>query len=591
MPRPKKSSKRQETEEDVTSDDATEGKLRKKQPKGVQFDDVEDESPSEGSDDEDEDAVLLTNKVEEKIFKTLLDIKNKNPAIYDPNVKCFSDSDFEDEGDGAAGTKPSKGVTYKDMVRETLLKKGAEGFESDGDGDDGEVGEPAKTRTYQEEQEDLKKAFLSVANELDDDVDFFKKSEATDVLPAPRITAKKSAGSRLAATDEGLISRYWAPEQPIDEEEEFLKDYILNQRWREDKLENFDYAKRLRLDQEDEEHLDKADEFEYKYNYRFEEEGGATIEGHPRTIEDSVRKVDERRKKKRKEKKQQQMEEKVRRDEEIKRLKKIKRAEIEQRMREIEAKAGVQLASDVVDLNAPFDPEQHEKDMASILGKDYHEQQEDDDWNPAEDCEEDDELWWLCDHCHKGIPAGHKHFDCTECDNYSLCQSCVPLANHEHQRMVAKVVPAACAPPEVTSADLEKLEDEYYKLDYEDMIGDMKVRFKYRQVEPYKCDLQTILQKSDKELNAIMPLSKLLAYDAETPLVATSHSGKEKRAFSSHVSGKLEGPDRRMTKYNVNRDRLQAFGLKESKKVKGKKDKKHKKKKSHGAKSAAETSA
>ncbi|EDO06045.1 KRI1-like C-terminal family protein [Babesia bovis T2Bo] len=509
------------------------------------------------SDDEDEDAILLTDKVEGKIFKTLLDIQGKNPAIYDPNIKCFSDSDFDTDDNSVHNKNESKSLNYKDMVRETLLNEGAEALGSDSDDESDKLKE--HKMNYQEEQEDLKNAFLSVANELDDDAEFFTKSDATDVLPERKLSSKKSAA--IGSMDDSLISRYWASKETMDEDEEFLKDYILNQRWREDHKVDIDYAKQLRLEQEDEEHYDEAEEFEYKYNYRFEEAEGATIEGHPRTIEDSVRKVDDRRKKKRQEKKQNKIEEKIRREEELKRLKNLKKAEIAERMREIETNAGVQLDEDVVDLNAPFDPVQHEKDMTNILGSTYHEDAEDDEWNPG-DVNVDDELWWLCDYCMKGIPAGHKHFDCNECDNYTLCETCVPLANHEHLRMTGKVVPPSCAPPKLSKDDLKKLEEEYYNLDYEDMIGDMKVRFKYRPVEPYKCDINTILEKSDKELNSIMPLSKLLTYDSDLPRPLKYKSDKRKGEHKHHG---------RMTAYNVNQDRLEAFSLKKGKKHKSQK--------------------
>ncbi|GFE54419.1 zinc zz type domain-containing protein [Babesia ovis] len=572
MSRPKKASKKSREH----TDDGTKKVTFKEVPPNAE-EDHENESSSEESDEEDEDAVLLTNRVENKIFQTLVNIKNKNPVIYDPNVKCFSDSDFDE--DIETGVKKSKGLRYKDMVRETLLKEGAEGLDGSGsEGDDsaplgdtavnGDISEHKKS--YQEEQDDLKSAFLSVADELDDDSEFFKKSSTTDVLPEPRKGSKKAMTSLLGTSEDSIISRYWSGQQTMDKDEEFLKDYILNQRWREDKLDNLDYAKQLRLEQEDEEHYNAAEDFEYKYNYRFEEAGGATIEGHPRNIEDSVRKVDDRRKKKRLEKKQKQKEEQIRRDEELKRVKNLKKAEIEKRMREIEANAGVHLTEDVVDLNAPFDPEQHERDMENILGSGYD--GNDDDWNPGDDANgEVEELWWLCDHCNKGIPVGHKHFDCSECENYTLCEPCVPLANHEHLTMTAKVVPPSCAPPTVDQDQLAKLEEDYYKLDYEDMIGDLKVRFKYRQVQPYKCDVKTILEKTDQELNAMMPLSKLLTYDGDLPQQSHKRFTPNKRNRLSQ-DGKEQGHDRRMTKYNVNRDRLQAFGLKAN----GSKKKKHK---------------
>jgi protein KRI1 len=41
--------------------------------------------------------------------------------------------------------------------------------------------------------------------------------------------------------------------------------------------------------EEDEEELDKQDEFEAKYNFRFEQEGADQVVSYPRFVDDSVR--------------------------------------------------------------------------------------------------------------------------------------------------------------------------------------------------------------------------------------------------------------------------------------------------------------
>nr|PVC51406.1 hypothetical protein MACL_00001580 [Theileria orientalis] len=515
-------------------------------------DDDEEDDYETTEESEDDSAQFLTEKVEDNIFKTLLKIKNKDPEIYNNDHTFFNDSDFEVEED-EKDKGPEKPLTYSDMLRETLLKEGAEAFE-----EEDEV--PQKGLTYNDEQSQLKKEFLEASKALDDE-EFLTKSETVDEIPEFKPSLQQAKPLR----ESELISRYWSSEETLDENEQFLKDYILNQRWREDRLENFKVDHSLeKIDEYDEEHLEKADEFEYKYNYRFEEQDGSKIIGYPRNIEDSARKPDERRKLKREEKKRRKMEEKVRRDEKIKRLKNIRKTAYE-KMQQIASTAGVPVNPEAVDLDAPFDPEQHERDMKKIIGLGYDKDELDD-----MDSEEDPELWWKCDECSKGIPAGQLHYDCKACENYTLCEQCISRAAHEHKDFSSKKVPIVCSPPDEM--------EESFDLDYEDYIADMPVKFKYRKVDPVPCDVNTVLEKSDKELNQMMPLRNLIGYDTPGQPKHQADFKKKSRHQSKGKKFEFKSPNKAkkymksMTTYNVNRDRLSAFGLEKRKLSKKKQD-------------------
>ena len=65
-------------------------------------------------------------------------------------------------------------------------------------------------------------------------------------------------------------------------------------------------------------------------------------------------------------------------------------------------------------------------------------------------------------------------------------------------------------------SQMEKYLDEYYQMDYEDIIGGQPVRFKYRQVESNNFSLkpEEILLAEEEDLNKVISLKKLGPYRA-----------------------------------------------------------------------------
>ena len=67
----------------------------------------------------------------------------------------------------------------------------------------------------------------------------------------------------------------------MDETDHFLQQYILGKKWVNSKVQPQAEAM---IDEEDEERSVEMDEYEARYNFRYEEPGGSTIKQFPREI-------------------------------------------------------------------------------------------------------------------------------------------------------------------------------------------------------------------------------------------------------------------------------------------------------------------
>eukprot|EP00743_Colponemidia_sp_Colp-15_P004565 GILK01004922.1.p1 GENE.GILK01004922.1~~GILK01004922.1.p1 ORF type:complete len:688 (+),score=179.51 GILK01004922.1:61-2124(+) len=581
----------------------------------------DDESTSE---EEDEEGELLTAQVDNKIFETLHMIKKKDPKIYNKEISFFTDEDFENRPN--ADVKKEKPLKYKDYVRETLLEGGAEALESDDE-------KPSKREeTYVEEQARLKQEFLKAFDSADvsenehgtengepkkkkkdkkkkskrgkdgdaDDGELLRVRSKTkeemerededfsEFIKKENIKAKKEAVSEMQT-----LQRYFEDEAGLDDNEKFLRDYILNKGWvdRNDPTrDGFEEDGEEVDDSEDETHLEATDEFEASYNFRFQEEGGDQIIGHSRNLEGSVRKKDDKRQKARLEREQRKQEEKARKDEELKRLKNLKKKEIAEKIKKIQEITGnSSVGLDAVDIEGDFDPAEHDAKMSEMFDDSYYDQ--DDDGKPAFDDDDDIlteqdlstigalkgkkppastaavqeqpesyEDYFVCDGCQCQLLPIEERFDCRECEDYCLCPTCKAENKHSHKMKRIK----ASAPTMSMSDYL----DEYYKLDYEDIIGDLPVRFKYQKVAAnhYGLTDEELLALDDKQLNQHVPLKKLAPYREDQGKVASALLRKRKAALlsvdesaqgeqtsSKHSKHEAEGSSRHEKKHKKNR--------------------------------------
>ena len=278
------------------------------------------------------------------------------------------------------------------------------------------------------------------------------------------------------------------------EDKAFLKRYIAQEGWLADPTEDASGIPGAMeadvSDGEDERYLEAADAFESRYNFRFEEPNAARIESYPRVIDSSVRKVESKRKRQRAAKAERAAKAKEAGAMEVKRLKNLKKAELSDQMARIRKVAGLSSSSnvdlDALDLEGDFDAATFDRQVAKLFGGGYYDAHDDGvDLAATGDADLDAFLG-------EGKPAG-----VGEGAGEGVGEG------EAARRMLAEA-----------SAQVKRSLDEYYKLDYEDKIGDMKTRFKYRSVLPNKfgMDANTILGTEDKELNAVVPIKKIAAY-------------------------------------------------------------------------------
>ena len=592
--------------------------------------DVGEGSDSETSSSESDEGDVPA-KFDAQFAEALLKIKTKDPAIYREDAELFS----SDDGDDAKVKKKRapKKQTLREVTARQLLEGGAEAYEQE-DAEAEARRREASGRSYVEEQEDLKNAFKTAAGiDVEENVRE-ERSDSDSDSGGLRVKRRAISGfsdseedaeddddedddekrvSNLARTKLGAFFRADGAKGEADKNEAFLRDYLLNEKWRdaedggEDGKSGFTYqqnrkrTKRSRSNdgsdvesdevsdsEEDARGFEEAERFEQKYNFRFEEPDGGVIQSHARTIEGTVRKEKTSRRDARLVRNERKLSEKERLRAEVRRLKNLKREEIRAKMSQIAAVGGLAGAEAVAaaDLNAEFDPEQHDRAMAAMYGEQYYggalldeegeelekpefgdldeevnavigaateeeggaaddsekfkrlreamlarstngtfEGDRGDDIDDDDDDEDDDDDGGMVD-------AGVEDED----DDDAAANGAADAANGSDGNKFSKR-----AAKRWKKELLAKM-DEYYALDAEDFIDDVPCRFKYKEVAPSMYGLSTkeILSMSDKQLTQIVPLKKLAPYrhdaDAGTAPKEKMRSQRMAREFLAEAA-------------------------------------------------------
>ncbi|SCV68517.1 BQ2448_638 [Microbotryum intermedium] len=581
-------------------------------------DDDDDDDDSQAStvySDDDSDAELVTPQVDVAIFKTLAKIRNKDPEVYEPQKNLFQDEETRLASTSfITNTKvsSSKPVLLKDYQLQRLIADPTHSRIDDEATPDPSFEPPTYAQHEQALQQQVKQAFFQATHsnndDDDDDDDHFliKRTQTQDEAQKEQDEYAKFLKTNLGAQ---------AIKEALDQEENFLNDYLLNRGWIDPKAkknripsykeitggndasdadddddndddddddddddgieqvqslakdgkkarqllaESIKAAASLKAEKEgegaqndeeearlnpalhdasDSEFEHHAEEFEHKYNFRFEEAQGADLVTHSRTAMSSLRKpttATTARQRAREAAKAKKEQEKVQRKEEVRRLKALKRKEVEAKLAKlIEAGGEGTKGLDAIDLEADWDEAEHDRKMQEIYGDEY-DQGEDQGFKPTWDDDidigdiqevGDDEL----EFAHVGDEAIEGQYDDEDEEDEDDGEGSGNKKSKRQARRDARkkrkgrdeeglpvelLEAARQGGDEARKRVVDAMVDDYYALDYEDKVGGIATRFKYAKVEPtgYNLTAEEILLATDAELNQFMSLKKLAPY-------------------------------------------------------------------------------
>ncbi|KAK3810453.1 MAG: KRI1-like family C-terminal-domain-containing protein [Linnemannia elongata] len=558
-----------------------------------------DSYDSEDDEEEDEFGELVTPEVDGQIMKTIGLIRAQDPKIYEATSHFFIPSEMEKARkqwkEKQAAEKASKPMNLQDYHRQVLLEDGGMVDEAAEDRKVKDISEMTHVEQQEHLKREMKNAFMAGDGDDDegDDTDSFftQKAKTKEDEDAEEEDYKRflmeSMGSKSGGAAAFQDWREYKNAPSMNKDEAFLMDYILNRGWIDKSQKKTpSYKEIVREDElsdleKSEEELEAAEEFESKYNFRFEDAEGDKLTGYSRMIDDSVRNTDDKRKRQRQAAKERKKEEKIRQMEELKRAKNLKKQEIFNKLKQIQEITGNKTVGfDEIDLETEFNPEDYDQKMDKMFSDKYYAGDEnekpvfDDDIDTAAYENSDDDN---SDNEVEGAEANDEEAEAYEEESYPpeyeegydesggyydengdgyyggeegeedimMDADYMPggenfgkapkketkkerLKREKEEKKLAKMaekggkartaVEALEAAKSLLDDDKKKnfneYLDEYYQLDYEDMVGDLPTRFKYSRVKPSTFGLTPveILLADDKDLNEFVSLKKFATY-------------------------------------------------------------------------------
>ncbi|KAB1203421.1 hypothetical protein CJ030_MR8G000577 [Morella rubra] len=474
------------------------------------------ESESSSSSDEEDDDFVNSSKKDREFFEALIKVKKQDPVIKNKDVRLFESDEEEEEEEEPAeedtkDVKNKKAMYLKDVVAKQLIEDGPELEDEELEG----KLEEAKKKSYAEELEDIRREFLEAAADEDEGGELLKMKEKNE-------EDEEKGGEFVRKLDE-----YFGGDGEVDESNKFLKEFFRSRMWVDKEVEGREIEEdELERVLEDEREIERQEEYEY----RFQENTGDRVMGHARKVEGSVRKKVNSRKEQRKSKEERMDAARIEREEELKHLKNLKKEDMDEKVRRILRTAGIR-EDEVVplsrkELEEEFDPEEYDRMMKAAFSEKYYEEEDadpefgsngDEDEDEGEigkpDFEEEDRLL--------GLPKGWD--ECGPGGGFlaarerSLKTKVLNSGENDYEEE-EEAEEGKGKRKRKKSALLEKAKEammeEYYKLDYEDTIGDLRTRFKYAKTKPnrYGLSAEELLVMDEKELNQYISLKKLAPY-------------------------------------------------------------------------------
>ena len=433
-------------------------------------------------------------------------IKKKDAKIYNTNVNFFQE--FDGGVPKGSDKKSEKALTVKDYERKILLEKGGIYEE-----DDEKTTERPHSPTYNEEQSNLKNEFKNILddNAESDDEEWggiFKrrdKSREEEQLEEEQYTkwlAGEEANIGTKAEELKPLKDYWTNPK-LSKDETFLRDYILNNGYTKhnsNQVPTYDDIVGNDVEpnfSDDEAELEKQAEFEQKFNFRFEEPDAEFIKTYPRTIDNSVRRTDTRRTEKRQEIKDRKLKDKQQKLKDLEMISEVRKKEIEEKIMKLKQVSGNDdIPFDDADLDGDFDPEEYDRKMQKVFDNEYYQIDEGEtkpecpqdiedlqveDWDNFDPKQYDDADGPHCEDEEFNMDCDYQEEDKKKSLQEELIEN--TRDRRKRRKRKSKFVEMLQRDKPVFDANDEKTYgeylDEYYKLDYEDIIGDTPCRFKY----------------------------------------------------------------------------------------------------------------